>query len=133
MPPLAYAAARNDRPRVVKVLLRDPRTNLEAQGKTGGAALTVAASKGNAKVVRMLLGAGAQPQSDVVGDHSTLPVAVDAGNPTIVRALLQEHIEVPDLAIALHRAACKGDAPIVAMIMRKTHHRLVGGTRMCPI
>lgn len=113
---LRRAASAGDVAKVKELLAAGVDAN--AANSYGGTALSFAADKGHAEVVKLLLEHGANPNvRDTFYEQSPLGWAVDRGHAEVVRALLEKGAQgEPE---ALVRAAGSGDAATVKVILER--------------
>lgn len=85
---LLILAAYNGASKVTELLLRDPRTVIDATGPRGFTALAGASFKGDAEIVRTLLAAGANPNASGASGRTPLMLAALTGRVGVIRVLL---------------------------------------------
>jgi ankyrin repeat protein len=113
--PALVLAIREDAMRVVDVLLKDPRTRLEATASNGNTALMMAAFKGNRVAVEKLLAKGAVVNRS---GWTALHYAAAGGHGEIVKLLLDKGAQID--AIATH-----GITPLILAAREGKHDAII--------
>ena len=109
---------------IVQMLLERGRPDLEATAPAGETALYAAVSKGDEKLVELLLNYGADARAKPPGGEPALYKATSKGSTKIVRMLLEcDHIDVdatpPGGSPSLYRAYEKGFSQIMELLLKK--------------
>lgn len=116
-------AAERNLAAVVKVLL-DFGADVNASTPAGRGPLFLAVGRGNASIVGLLLGRGAEPDKFSSEDPPTaLHLACDLGNPDVVQMLLDGGADVDPRdvrgATPLFRAVASGNLPVTKLLLQR--------------